>query len=806
MTTLSPHTLRNRLTLLFLMTAALFYAPRAAAQENLSAQGGEVYAQLKAAQLSGGSAPAAGLVLKRDRAELTFESGTIHFAQPVAGRVTAAVFVGQGRFRAEVPDSKFERENVRRMIGADVVESDFKTAVLRFTDDTFEQLGKNRADSAADANASRLLAESDPRMLKETGANLSARVALSLLNDERPGLFYANFDGGRRGRFSLLIDHQGRIPVANFNLNGGEKGLIFSYEGALYGNDVWMAFYSLEDYARQAVEYSDVHNLIDITDYRLAVDARDPQSRLRVAARLKAQALKPGVRAVNFVVNESLGEFEGRRQKKQMHLRAARAGGESVTTAQEGWEGGFTVFLPRAAAAGDKLEFEFDLEGDFMRDSPFVRDSFYPASNTDWYPRHGYLDRATYEISFRHRKNRRIASVGTRVAEEPDPEDKELLVTRYQMPRQVPIATFAVGPFERHKELVKWEKGWEPTPMEFNSLPGNYMPIKEDFIVAELSNSVRYFSLMFGKYHYPSFSAAYHPFGFGQGLPGLLMIPAADRANKYTYAFIAHETAHQWWGDIVTWRSYRDQWLSEGFAEYSGALYTGIRESADARKDLIDLMRRSLKEPPVTTTGMGKGRLADVGPIILGHRLNTSKTYGAYQALIYNKGALVLRMLHFLLSNPSNEDDKAFFAMMSDFVERHRDGFASTDDFRLVANEHFARSPIGQKYRLKDLNWFFNQWVYQSGLPSYELEYQVQDQPDGSVVVSGQVLQGDVPEDWFMPLPLVFFFNDEQWARGTIHAYGPKTPFQIKLPTRPRKVELDPQRWVLSEKTSTKGK
>ena len=63
--------------------------------------------------------------------------------------------------------------------------------------------------------------------------------------------------------------------------------------------------------------------------------------------------------------------------------------------------------------------------------------------------------------------------------------------------------------------------------------------------------------------------------------------------------------------------------------------------------------------------------------------------------------------------------------MMTDFVERHRNRFASTDDFRVVANEHFAKTPIAQKYKLTDLNWFFNQWVYESGLPSYQLEYQM---------------------------------------------------------------------------------
>jgi len=202
---------------------------------------------------------------------------------------------------------------------------------------------------------------------------------------------------------------------------------------------------------------------------------------------------------------------------------------------------------------------------------------------------------------------------------------------------------------------------------------------------------------------------------------------------------------------------------------------------------------------------MGKGRLVDVGPIILGHRLQTTKTANAYAALIYNKGALVLRMLHFLLSNPANGDDKPFFAMMSDFVERYHDGFASTDDFRAVANEHFARSPIARQLGLQDLNWFFRQWVYQSGFPSYELQYELQDEPDGKVLLTGTITQENVAENWFMVLPIVFSFGEKQEGGAAIRAYGPKSTFKLRLPMRPKKIELDPHHWIISEKTSTKG-
>ena len=763
-----------------------------------------LYNQIKSFALTGGAVDVKGLVLKKDRTQITLD-GVVYLTAETNGRPTGAVFIGDGKVSVETPPNEFEKENIRRLIGADLVESDFKTAVFRFSDDTAQQLGTARPEAVND-RAQKLAIETESRTLKETGANLSARVALSILNAEKPGFFFATFDGGKRGRFSFVLDYQNRLPVANFRINGGEKGLIYSYSSTVMNAEVWTAFYSLGDYERRQVEYSDANDLIDINSYDMEIDLREYKKRLRIVTRVTADTIQPNVRAVGFTIGDGLGEYEDERLKKQMRVKSVQQSGKSVAFSQENWEAGFTVFLPQAlATAGTKLELDLELEGDFMLDAEEINDCHYPRSNSSWFPRHGYLDRASFNLTYRHPKRLAIASVGARLGEEQNPEDKDSTTSKYQIKQPVPLVTFALAPFKRHKDTIKWEKGGEPTPLEFNSMSGSVAAIKEDFILAELNNSIRYFAALFGEYPYPAFSAAFHPFGFGQGFPSLLMIPATDRANKNTYSFIAHETAHQWWGGIVAWRSYRDQWLSEGFAEYSGILYTGMRDSKGSKDDLLSRARESLRLPPETTTGVGKGRLVDVGPIILGHRLNTSKSFGTYQVLIYNKGALVLRMLHYMMSDPGSGNGQPFFDMMSDFVHRYRNKTASTDDFRLVANEHFARTPIAQKYGMKDLNWLFNEMVYQTALPSYEMQYQIADEPGGKVLLSGTIVQQNTPDNWVMVLPVKFSFGNNQQASGTVIATGPSTPFQIRLPMRPKKVELDPDHWILSEKTSTKG-
>jgi hypothetical protein len=428
------------------------------AQDSPSSKDKEIYNQLKAFSLTGGVIDVKGVVLKRVRSQITLD-GIVYLSAPVNGAITGAVFIGEGKFVAESPTSDFERDNVKRLLGAEIVESDFKTAVFRFTDDTATQLGTPKSGPAND-RAQKLAQELDERMLREVGANLPSRLAISLLNAEKPGFFFAHFEGGKRGRFSMVLDHQNRIPVAQFDINAGEKGLIWSYNSDLYSPEVWLAFYSLEDYQRGAVQYSDANDQIDIKSYRMEIDLREHKQRVKLNARIEAEPYQPNVRAIPFKVGEDLGEYESHRLKKQMRIISARRGGVELPVVQEKWEGGFTVFLPESLKAREKLELDLTLEGDFMRDSESVEDCHYPRSNSSWFPRHGYLDRATFDLTFHHPKRHHVASVGARISEEIDPEDKDALVSKYQMMEPVALVTFALGPFKTSHRLDQVGKGW----------------------------------------------------------------------------------------------------------------------------------------------------------------------------------------------------------------------------------------------------------------------------------------------------------------------------------------------------------
>jgi hypothetical protein len=154
--------------------------------------------------------------------------------------------------------------------------------------------------------------------------------------------------------------------------------------------------------------------------------------------------------------------------------------------------------------------------------------------------------------------------------------------------------------------------------------------------------------------------------------------------------FLAHEIAHQWWGQAVGWKNYHEQWLSEGFSQYFAALYA---QKARGDRVFVDMLRQfrrwSLSE-------------SDQGPVHLGHRLGHIRSEPrVYRALVYNKGAAVLHMLRRLLG------DQVFFAGLRRFYLERRYQKAGTDDLERAFE---AESGLV-------LDRFFERWIYSTEIP-----------------------------------------------------------------------------------------
>ena len=175
--------------------------------------------------------------------------------------------------------------------------------------------------------------------------------------------------------------------------------------------------------------------------------------------------------------------------------------------------------------------------------------------------------------------------------------------------------------------------------------------------------------------------------------------------DDYPDFFIAHEMAHQWWGQAVGWKNYHEQWLSEGLAQYFAVLYAEHQQGPQVFGSLL----RQMTEWADDTS--------DQGPVYLGYRLGYLKGAGrTFRALVYNKSAIVVHMLRRMLG------DESFFKGLRRFYTEHRFEKAGVDDF-----EHAFEAESGQP-----LGRFFERWILGQDLPQLTSSFILA--PDGASV------------------------------------------------------------------------
>jgi hypothetical protein len=216
--------------------------------------------------------------------------------------------------------------------------------------------------------------------------------------------------------------------------------------------------------------------------------------------------------------------------------------------------------------------------------------------------------------------------------------------------------------------------------------------------------------------------------------------------------------------------SYHDQWLVEGLSRYLAALSPNPADSDAQVRKLLDDARQGLI--PVESAG----------PIWLGQRLISTIRPDAYRT-VYGKGLWVVHMLRAILRQDGQQPDAKFLAMLQEFAETYDGKAASTWDFKRVAEKH-----AGQK-----LDWFFDQWVFATGLPIYALDYKISAEGN-AFTAEGTITQTGVPDGFVMAVPVYA----DTTLLGRVEIGDSDGQFRFRLSAKPERLHLDPEMTILT--------
>jgi len=254
---------------------------------------------------------------------------------------------------------------------------------------------------------------------------------------------------------------------------------------------------------------------------------------------------------------------------------------------------------------------------------------------------------------------------------------------------------------------------------------------------------------------------------YGQSWPMLVYLPICgfwdntvrhqlgllDENAGYWREVTPHEVSHQWWGQLVGFNSYRDQWMSEGFATFSAGIFL-LYTSPN-----MDLYRAYWKEQQknlLQRNAEGK-RPIDVGALTMGERVSNEKNGNVYQLLIYSKGAYVLHMLEMMYWTPQGQET-AFKNSMQQFVKEYSGKAATTEEWKASLEKTMPKT-LDLKGDGK-LDWFFNEYVYGTELPHYTVTSDFKVNADGTTSAHLKLEQSNVSKDFIMLVPVYLQMQD----------------------------------------------
>ncbi len=485
-------------------------------------------------------------------------------------------------------------------------------------------------------------------------------------------------------------------------------------------------------------------------------------------------------------INDGLRKIE--LDAVDLTIRSVRGGGKALGFDHA--NGKFAVTLPKAFKAGQEFALSVRYEGrprkglffiapdkDHPGERPMAWTQGESEDNKSWFPCYeAPNDKMTSEVLVTVPRGWKAVSNGALAG-----------VTNggrtYHWKNDVPHSNYLIALAAGEFDVV--EEKWDHVPLTYYVPKGRAKEVPLAF--SETKSMMEFFSKVTGQpYPYPKYAqVVVERFTFG-GMENTSMTTLIDlalhdehaRPNYQPEGLLAHELAHQWFGDYVTMKAWPHIWLNEGFASYFDPLWFEHRYGKEefqqkmiAEADgYFEEDANSYRRPIVTT----KFALPE----------------DMFDRHTYEKGACVLHMLRYVLG------DDLWWKAIRHYVKKHAAQNVETADFKQAIEEATGKA----------LDWFFAEWVYKAGHPEFEVSWSYD---DAAKLVAVTVKQKQEVKDLtpLFRMPVEIHVADGEASRTEkVEVRDKEQVFHIPFKAKPAYVVFDPDNWVLKKLKFEKGK
>ena len=755
---------RRRLALpfaLLLLPAILAggQAPRAETAPGLE----DVVRDVEALRLAGSGVPIGERTLSIGHLELRLSNGTAFPLETPSGEIYGLYYEGEGSYRYSSEDAvdrltiprNLERCAPDLKLDGNSIEDPVRRLVLFHARPAFPELWSGETARTVPAGGD--VRSGFERMWADARAtDLAAEhlAATARLNAGDLQYVYAEIEGARA-----------RVG--------------YEFDRLRYGWEYLLAFRKYSTYdlrIRDRLSSQRVKRPRSGSDGKIATAffdiATDDNRRGSVVTDLDLE-VPGGVRVVHLdlVNNFDPDRFDWKSSKNKLTLRRVADGdGRELPESHRYHE--VLLEVPETPPEGKVVRLHFETEGEIFLDMQQLHaDNYFLFLGNNWYPSpiHRNGVRFDYSIRARTRKPWVPVSSGKQVALR---EEGESFVLESKSEAPAWVIAIAGGQF---KTVEKTYDGLTIRVHAYAMARKNVMESMPQIA----RDMIRFYEGIAGKYPFEELDIVEVPeYGFGIAPAGLVLLtseaynPRQDWLASYLSrginARLAHEIAHQWFGNRATPAEREDDWLSESLAEYFSGL---AMDAAKQDERVVAGFEKMHAEWWVEAK-----RCRDTAPIAAASLLGFDEFGRDRFCLLYNRGPLVLHMMHTMIGR------ERFQGAVRAFFDGADGGIASTDDFAEAAS----------KVLKTDFHWFVDQWIRRSGIPEIAVTYRFERGPDGQPALVGEARQTDSSGFKKLIIPVAIELQNGRTETRVLVFDEPVKKFSLPVSGPPKKVRIDP--------------